>query len=456
MKVRELVTLLALILLSTLPPKARAQFTFSTNNGAITITRYTGSGASVVIPGTTNGLPITTIGQGAFVRSSSVTNILLPDSIVAIGDSAFVSCFGLATINFPANLATIGSAAFDGCKLTAVVIPQSVTNVGYMAFAGCTTLEQFTVQGLNPYYSDMDGVLFNQSRTTLIQCPARKSGSYAVPNGVTSVGDSAFSGSVLRHINIPAGVTNLGAGAFKSATSLTNIDIPETITNIGIQAFLGCSSLLSVSIPAGVTSIGWYAFFGCNSLTNVNIGLGVTSIGESGFYGCSNLTRVAIPDSVTNLDRQAFIDCSGLSSVWVGEGVANIGGSAFLGCVKLAAIYFTGDAPSVGSSVFGYSSVIVYYLPQTAGWGPTLGGWPAKLWNPTIQTAAPEFGIRSNGFGFTITGTPDIPIAVATSTDAAKPIWTPLQTCTLTNGSIYFSDPDWTNYPTRFYRIRSP
>lgn len=456
MRVRKLLTLLTLLLLLAPPRDSHAQFTFTTNNGALTITGYSGNSTMLVIPGATNGYPITCIGASAFQRRSSLTNVLLPDSIAMIDDSAFGSCFGLATINFPANLTRIGSGAFDGCKLTTVAIPQSVTNIGSHAFAGCAVLELITVHGLNPDYCDLDGVLFNRSQTTLIQCPARRSGSYLVTNTVTSIGDFAFSGSALNSIVIPAGVTNLGTAAFSGAAALTNIVIPDTITGIGTQAFSGCSSVRSVSIPDGVTSIGWYTFFGCTGLTNLHIGRGVTSIGVSAFYGCSGLTQLAIPDSVTNLDWQAFIDCSGLRNVWVGKGLASIGDSAFLGCVNLAGIYFTGDAPMVGSSVFGYSSVIVYYLPLTTGWGPSLGGWPAKLWNPAVQTGAPDFGIRTNSFGFTITGTADIPIVIEAASHATGGLWTSLRTATLTNGSIYFSDADWTNYPTRFYRIRSP
>ena len=78
------------------------------------------------------------------------------------------------------------------------------------------------------------------------------------------------------------------------------------------------------------------------------------------------------------------------------------------------------------------------------------------LWNPSIQTADPTFGVQNNQFGFTITGTPNIPIAVVACTNPAAPNGLPLQSCTLTNGSIYFSDTDWATYPTRLYRIRSP
>jgi hypothetical protein len=77
------------------------------------------------------------------------------------------------------------------------------------------------------------------------------------------------------------------------------------------------------------------------------------------------------------------------------------------------------------------------------------------LWNPTPQLADGTFGIGPNGFGFTITGAANIPIVIEASLAANGP-WTLLQSGMLTNGSIYFRDAQWTNYPSRFYRIRSP
>ena len=73
-----------------------------------------------------------------------------------------------------------------------------------------------------------------------------------------------------------------------------------------------------------------------------------------------------------------------------------------------------------------------------------------------MLTTDDTFGVRSNQFGFNITGTADIPVVVEASTNLVPASWTALQTCTLTNGSVYFSDPRWTNYPGRFCRIRSP
>jgi hypothetical protein len=78
------------------------------------------------------------------------------------------------------------------------------------------------------------------------------------------------------------------------------------------------------------------------------------------------------------------------------------------------------------------------------------------LWNPQVRSSGATFGVRTNRFGFTITGTPNIPVVVEACTGLANPAWSPLSTNTLANGSFYFSDPNWTNYPTRLYRIRSP
>ena len=385
---RDLLSLFPLVLMLALPRDAHAQFTFSTNNNALTITRYLGNATVLAIPEATNGYPITSIGEGAFGRRSSLTSVLLPDSIVTIGDGAFYSCSGLTTINLPPNLTSIGASTFNGCRLTTVFIPQSVSNIGSRAFAGCSTLEQIAVDDLNPHYCDLDGILFDRSQTMLIQCPPRKSGSYVVPDTVTSIGESSFSDSAFYSIDIQDGVTDLGSYAFRDATTLTNICIPETVTNIGARAFSGCSSLRSVSIPDGVTTIGTYTFSWCTGLTELHIGRSVTSIGVSAFYDCSGLTQVSIPDSVTNIGMQAFIHCSGLRNVYVGEGVANIGDAAFLGCVNLAGIFFTGNAPSVGSSVFGYSSVTVYFLPPTTGWGPTFGGRPTAIWTQPPEVLA--------------------------------------------------------------------
>ena len=78
------------------------------------------------------------------------------------------------------------------------------------------------------------------------------------------------------------------------------------------------------------------------------------------------------------------------------------------------------------------------------------------LWNPLIEASGAGFGVRSNRFGFNITGTTNIPIMVEACANLASPVWTALTNANLTNGLFYFSDPQWTNYPARYYRISSP
>jgi hypothetical protein len=116
------------------------------------------------------------------------------------------------------------------------------------------------------------------------------------------------------------------------------------------------------------------------------------------------------------------------------------------------------NAPSLGgSSVFyGDNNTVVYYLPGTTGWSTNFAGRPTELWPAQVQTTDASFGKRTNHFGFTITWANGMTVVVEACTNPANPTWIPLGTNTLTNGSAYFSDAQRTNYPGRFYRVRSP
>jgi len=147
---------------------------------------------------------------------------------------------------------------------------------------------------------------------------------------------------------------------------------------------------------------------------------------------------------------------------WIGRGIANIAGGAFLDCSSLQGVYFQGNAPSSSESFSGDGSATAYYLPGTLGWSSRFGdpyGLPTASWfrpNPTILNFEPNFCIQTNRFGFTISWATNISAVVEACTNLANPVWSPVRTNTLTSGSCYFSDSQWTNYPDRFYRIRSP
>ena len=104
----------------------------------------------------------------------------------------------------------------------------------------------------------------------------------------------------------------------------------------------------------------------------------------------------------------------------------------------------------------GDNNATVYYLPGTTNWGPTFGGRPTALWKPQVQSSDASFGVRTNQFGFNITWASGRVIVVEACTNLANHIWSPVGTNTLTGGSCCFSDPAWTNYPARFYRVRWP
>ena len=516
------------------------QYAYTTNNGTITITGYAGPGGDVTIPNTINGLPVTSIGESAFHSCPNAISMTIPNSVTDIRDFAFHSCTALSRLNIPQSVTNIGEAAFFLCtsltnlvipagvnsigacafarcsSLISVAIPSSVSSFGHGAFYGCTSLIAITAATSNAFYSSVDGVLFNKDQTTLVEWPEGKGQTYSIPNGVTTIGESAFYWCTsLTNANIPNTVTNIGHFAFNTCTRLPSITIPDGVSSIGMAAFGGCSSLKSIAIPASVTEIGLAAFSSCSQMSAINVNasnafycdmegilfnklrtvliqypagkLGdcvippsVTSIEGGAFDGCHGLTSVSIPNGVTLIPNGAFSWCTSLASVSLPAGVTTIGANAFFyclaltnvvipsgisylaneafaGCFSLSSVYFEGSAPSIGAYVFdGDNNATVYYLPWTTGWGSTFAGRPALLWNPQVQTSGGTFGVRTNRLGFTITGTSNLVVVVEACTSLANPIWSPLATNTLTAGTSYFSDPDWTNYPARFYRLRSP
>jgi hypothetical protein len=348
---------LALLLLLAWAPVVHAQFNYTTNNGAITITGYTGPGGAVVIPDTITGLPVIGIGNNAF-QFTSLTSVTIPNSVTSIGVGVFNSC----------------------ASLTNVTIGNGVTNISDFGFYACTSLT-----------------------------------SVAIPNSVASIGGLAFS----------------------ACSGLTNVAIPNSVSSIGDQAFSECTSLASVTIPNSVTSIGAGAFGACSSLTNVTI-----------------------PHSVTSLGDQAFSECSRLVSVTIPNGVSSIGDFTFYLCPNLKSVNFQGDAPSLGGPnvFFDDNDAVIYYLPGTTGWGSILGGRPTAPWllpNPLILSHAPSFGVQTNAFGFRVSWATNISVVVEACTDLGAPVWSPVSTNTLVSGWAYFSDSQWTNYPSRVYRVRS-
>ena len=136
-----------LLLLLTLPAVVQAQFDYTTNNGTITITAYTGHGG-VTIPDTINGMPVTTIGDYAFSCNSSLGGVTIGNNVTTIGNWTFWNCLGLSSVTIPNSVTSIGSSAFRSCtNLQGATIGSSVTNIGGFAFLFCTSLVSITIPG---------------------------------------------------------------------------------------------------------------------------------------------------------------------------------------------------------------------------------------------------------------------------------------------------------------------
>jgi hypothetical protein len=403
-----------------------------------------------------NNVP--SIGDYEFYGCSSLASVTIGNGVTSLGYEAFADCTSLASVTIPGHVTSIGSEAFSfGTSLTNVMISASVTNIGNYAFYDCTSLIAFKVDPSNPVFSSLNGVLFNVGQTTLIQFPGGVGGSYTIPATVTNIADTAFLYSInLASVTIPDNVLSVGVTAFSSCNSLTNVTIGNGVTSIGVSAF-SSSGLIGLTIGKNVISIGDNAFSYC-PLTSVTIPNSVTSIGDQAFMWCNNLTNLIIGNSVTNIGEEAFEGCTSLTSVTFPASVASIGAYAFYYCTSLTGAYFEGNAPSGGDSyVFYYDSLAtVYDLPVTGGWTSWFGTRPVVQWNLPPQISLAGLGMQMNQFGFNLTGYSGQVVVVEACTDLASPVWLPVQTNTLTTGSAYFSDPQWTNYPSRYYRLRSP
>jgi len=193
------------------------------------------------------------------------------------------------------GVTSIGKDAFAGCKsLTSVTIPSSVTGIGTFAFSGCPALTAVNVESGSSYYTSVDGILFNQDKTKLIFYPPGKTNSsYAIPDTVTEIDYLAFGNcKKLTNVTIPLSVRTMGSHVFFGCSGLTEVEIPDSVTSIGNQVFVDCRNLTSAKISAGVTSIGYDMFWGCKNLNSVTIPSGVTSIETGAFDGCNGLTDV--------------------------------------------------------------------------------------------------------------------------------------------------------------------
>ncbi len=342
----------------------------------------------------------------AFFYCSDIESVTIPQSITTIEEGAFMFCAGLTDINIQNGVEKIGDAAFVGCEsLTSINIPASVTDIGEGVFLGCYGLESITVASGSTSYSSDNGVLFNKSKSTLIQYPiGHTRESFSVLGGVTEISPYAFYESILSSISIPSSVTEIGMLAFFECYNLTSITVDSSSQNYSNDTFgvlfdkdkktlihypIGKTETEYI-IPNGVETIDAVAFYFCESLTAITFPQGLNKIGEGAFWYCTGLSDISLPDSVDYIGMDAFYltdwyenQPNGLiyagkvayeykgnmppnTTITLLDGTKGIAEGAFFLCDRLVGINIPDSVTVIGDGAFwGCDSLVDVIIPRS-------------------------------------------------------------------------------------------
>lgn len=255
---------------------AAATNTFYFDETTGTITKYNESDTVVVIPSKINGVTVTTIGTDAFL-GLNITSVTIPDSVTEIGANAFAGCTNLTSVTYGG----------DWSKLT--------IQSGNPAVEDAVNAQLFDFA----FTPDNTAVIVKKYNGTAadVTIPSHYKG-----KPVTMIDHAAFHDSAVTSVTIPDSVTAIPDDAFAFCSQLTNISIPNSVTFIGFAAFNSCTSLKSITLPSSLSTIQSSAFYNCGNLETIRIPVSVTFIGNYAFAGCPSSMTVTYPGSKTQWD----------------------------------------------------------------------------------------------------------------------------------------------------------
>ncbi|MHB9140699.1 MAG: leucine-rich repeat domain-containing protein [Paludibacter sp.] len=384
----------------------------------VTISVYMGAFNASTLLDTLNlncNLVIKNYSTGAVSPFSTISFLSIGENVSSIGDYAFIGSTNLKNIIVPNAVTSIGQSTFAGCSsVTGITLGSSVAQIGSGVFTGCSSLLNINVDNANTTYSSINAVVFSKDQLTFIQYPTGRSGEYEIPDFVKTIGTNAFmSCQGLQSIIIPQSITSVQSSAFANCSGLTSVsighidNISSAVVSIASDAFTSCinitklilnknfsftsgdnsafknlTSLATLQIGNGVTSIPDYSFSGCSGLStlrlgqNNNVGNVILTVSVYAFSGCSNLTTLELNRNMNISGYESpFTTISTLS---VGNGVTFIGDQSFYQCINLSSILLPSSVTKIGNGAFQYCSKLdsisfpgINTIGQSAFWGCT-------------------------------------------------------------------------------------
>lgn len=245
----------------------------------VTITKYTGTESTVILPSEISRWPVTKIGEDALKDNTTITSVTIPASVTEIGSNAFAGCTNLTSVNYAGDWSNLTIQSGNPAV-------QDAANAPLFDF-------EFTLDNTAAIVTNYK---YNGAAAD-VTIPSRYQG-----KPVTTIGHAAFFNSAVTSVTIPDSVTSISDDAFVNCPQLTNISIPNSVTYIGFSAFNSCTSLKSITLPSSLSTISRALFSGCSQLTTIHIPVSVTSIGNNAFADCPSLMTVTYPGSKTQWD----------------------------------------------------------------------------------------------------------------------------------------------------------
>lgn len=275
----------------------------------------------------------------------------------------------ITSISFPETVTSI--QGFQNCNsLTSVTIPASVTSIALQTFGQCNALTEIKVAEGNTAYSDIDGVLFDAEKETLLIYPNGKTAtSYTAPAGTKGVGSYAFSEHpTLEEITLPEGTTDLARRMVFGCDFLKTINLPSTIASIDKEFLYNPSNLEAINVtPAAnavYSSIDGVLFnadqtelihFPPANCKDYVMPSTVKTIKEEAFAH-SKVETIQLPEGLKEIEAKAFNNCRKLKELSIPEGVTTIGDQAFTYCTTLKTLTIPASATEVGEGIISYCS----------------------------------------------------------------------------------------------------